>query len=104
MIDLPTLKRHIEENLRSTGGRPGLARATVRLKVPVTNEVFLQLLDLGSKTGATAAQVASVLVGFALDSLRTPMMPTSQPDATLKEKLRTIAAYIEDVAADLPDA
>jgi hypothetical protein len=73
-ISLLAVRQQLERRLRSTGGRPALAGAVRRTKIPLSAQQWQRLEELavefsGPDSAPSAGQVASVLLSLALDSV-----------------------------------
>ena len=86
LISLGELGNTLIKRLRSTGGRPALAGATERCKVPLTPDDVAKLEEIiavmEAETGKRPAlgQIASVILSIHLDSLRIADEITSAPN------------------------
>jgi hypothetical protein len=73
-ISLLAVRQELLRRLRSTGGRPALAGATRRVKIPLRDQQWQQLEELaaevlGDGSAPSAGQVAGVLLSLSLESI-----------------------------------
>jgi hypothetical protein len=73
-ISLLAVRQELLRRLRSTGGRPALAGATRRVKIPLSDQQWQQLEELAEEvledeSAPSAGQVAGVLLSLSLESI-----------------------------------
>src|SRR4051794_33102757 len=69
-ITLFALREELGQRLQSSGGRPGLVGTTRRVKIPLSDQEWLQLEALAAPGFApSAGQVASVLLSLCVRSV-----------------------------------
>jgi hypothetical protein len=74
-LSLFQVRQELLERLQSTGGRPSLADASRRVKIPLNEKQWEELEDIASEVASpdfspSAGQIASVLISLSLRSLR----------------------------------
>ena len=74
-LSLFQVRQELLQRLRSTGGRPSLAGADDRKKIPLSNDLWSELEEIAREATTadftpSAGQVASVLLTLSLRSLR----------------------------------
>jgi len=103
---LAELGTQLRERLRSSGGRPALADATINCRVPLSAEDVKMLESILAKVGASTGvkpsvgQLASVIVRLHLNALKSatdPTAPADEPkDALDREISRSILQQMID--------
>lgn len=82
-LSLLAVRQELQRRLRSTGGRPALAGAPRRTKIPLSPQQWQRLEELASEfrgpnSAPSAGQVASVLLSLALESVAARRSPKSE--------------------------
>ena len=99
-IALAELGTQLLNRLRSSGGRPALADATVNCRVPLSAEDIKTLesmvAQIGEPTGAkpSVGQLASVMVRMHLNALKNTLEPALAADAGKQDLDREISRSI----------
>jgi hypothetical protein len=83
-ITLFALREELLSRLQSNGGRPGLAGATRRVKIPLSDTEWLELEELASAISSpgfapSAGQVASVLLTLSAHSIASQVSGSGSP-------------------------
>lgn len=99
-IGLAELGTQLLHRLRSSGGRPALADATVNCRVPLSAEDIKTLetmvVQIGQATGAkpSVGQLASVIVRLHLNALKNTPEPPAAPDTAQQHVANEISRSI----------
>jgi hypothetical protein len=96
-VTLFALREELVKRLQSSGGRPALAGATRRAKIPLNDEEWLQLEELAAAVSSpgfapSAGQVASVLLTLSLHSVASQTGPGQFSSTLLRELAARVAA------------
>lgn len=105
-VTLFVLREELLKRLQSSGGRPALAGATRRAKVPLSDKEWLQLEELAAAVSSSgfapsAGQVASVLLTLSLD-LVASRLTQSIAEPSRSPLGRELAARIAEDSAKPP--
>jgi hypothetical protein len=84
-ITLFALRSELLSRLQSSGGRPGLTGTTRQTKIPLGEGEWEQLQELAAAVAVpgcapSAGQVASVLLGLCVQSVKAQLDQTSPPE------------------------
>jgi hypothetical protein len=96
-VTLFALREELINRLQSSGGRPGLAGATRRAKIPLNDQEWLKLEELAAAVSSpgfspSAGQIASVLLTLSLHAVTAKVASGTAAKSLVRELADAVAA------------